>query len=417
MQRVSVVIGKKNGKTVKAYFGFKSLELVENITQLVNTATLVYSVLKRSDEMRYFDIQDGDDAVVYFDNKVMLTGYVYRIDHQIDSGTNDYTVLITSKSKDLVDSIIDMSLVKSYNARTVTLRSLLTRILNIHSPAMQLEFDLSTRGIENTPFTSQGVTSDDQVAIVAGQSVADTMQNLCLKYKVFIKNQKDGSLLITRGTSKKSKYSLINIKGDKYSNIKESNCFFDDENVFFSYIVQADAMASQTFNDEGGVIKSGNGVSVTSKQINPEVRNTRQFNMITTNGESENQLTEILRWKMNSMMYSSFQYNCTVYGWNVNPYDKKSPFWEANQVIDLKDDSVNGGIFARTLKGDFGIDDTLRCIECRFNYSATNGTTATMQLTNADVFLLTASEPLVTAITRRRKMRFDSQLIKSYTGL
>jgi prophage tail gpP-like protein len=280
-------------------------------------------------------VKIGDDIKFSADGKLVLSGYIEKIDTAYGKNRHDLLVSGRSFTADLVDSTIDGGV--HYDAQ-INLATIAESLIDnlFADPLTPAEIESATR-----PEIKIGVVVEDSIndfllseglGAEVGQTYFEVLEKFARKRQTILTTNERGEVVFARGHGDQSTpLRLQNKIGDATNNVKSAMSSEDRSKMFNLYSInsqpsrggfwQIDELSEDDlFNTEG-------------RTIDRTIRVSRKFFMVAENGSYRDQCDDRAQWEAVIKRSQSLKYSATVEG-----HSYKGETWFPNKSVGVVDE-------------------------------------------------------------------------------
>lgn len=281
----------------------------------------------------------GDPCVVKLAGDVVLTGYVDRLNINMDNGAHTLAMVGRSKCADVVDCSAEWPGFQIVNCNALAIATKLA----------------GRYGIKVTATGQKGPVLD-QFNLLHGERVWDVIERACRWSALLVYDQPDGNLLLTNAGTVRAASGVR--QGD---NVQSSAVTFGQDQRFSNY--RCFQQSVEVMNDVG------NGGNLVGVAEDPEIERYRLLEFVTEAphlGRDFNQRRAT--WEMNRRMARSTVLQVTVDSWR----DSDGRLWEPNTLVPVE--------MPGSKLGDIGAPVEMIVAAVSYQRDPTAGTTAHLTL-------------------------------------
>ena len=273
----------------------------------------------------------GQQARVFIDENLVITGYIESLDISYSAGSHSINVSGRDIGGDLIDSSIRQ---KSYIQRDFF--KLVNLVLVDNGYSIKVINNVGTLTLEPT----------ETIKTEQGDSVFDFLDRYAKKLQVLLKISPNGDLEIIREDDEVVKNFLIN-DFTQNNNILSASLNLSTVNRF---------NLIEVYSQDNNKTHTKTGISQKGTATDSNIRATRR-KVITMNTASQSKsLTALAEWNINLRRAKGSRYSCKVVGF----YSGKD-IWQPNKLVNIVDYTaqvkgnflIQGVEFSQSLQGSF----------------------------------------------------------------
>ena len=339
-----------NGKTFDL---FKQVDVSISLDNFAREGQII--VTEPPDDT--YSLKLNDEIKIYFDEILVLTGYLEDMSDSEDNSNHDITYNLRDKVCDLIDSSIPEKL---YTVKGVKkLKELIERAIS------GLGLDIKVIDDRNVDLDNSDKAGE------IGQLCGTFLMEYARANQSILNSDADGNVWIRKtGTdANKLKTYLIEEVNGKYNNILSSALSVSNKDRYHKYIVRSNQNTNTKAKDGKWSYSSVKG-----EITDDEVRKSRIFEKISEKPMTADQCKEAAKEEANLRRIRGFNYSCSVVGFSAN-----NELWFPGFITKLVDQK-------KGLSGDFLIKDV------QFTYSG-EGEMTSMTLTYPDAYKVKVEPP------------------------
>ena len=277
------------------------------------------------------DLKLGQQARVFIDTTLAITGYIESLDISYSSGSHSINVSGRDIGGDLIDSSIRQ---KSYIQRDF--QKLINLVLVDNGYSIKVINKVGTLTLEPT----------ETIKTEQGDSVFDFLDRYAKKLQVLLKINPNGDLEIIREDDEVVKNFLIN-DFTQNNNILSASLNLSTVNRF---------NAIQVYSQDNNRTHKKTSISQKGTAIDSSIRTTRRKIITIDTASQSKSLKALAEWNVNLRRAKGSRYSCKVVGF----YSGKD-IWQPNKLVNIVDLTaqvrgnflIQGVEFSQSLQGSF----------------------------------------------------------------
>lgn len=277
------------------------------------------------------DLKLGQQARVFIDTTLTITGYIESLDISYSAGSHSINVSGRDIGGDLIDSSIRQ---KSYIQRDF--QKLVNLVLIDNAYSIKVINKVGTLTLEPT----------ETIKTEQGDSVFDFLDRYAKKLQVLLKINPNGDLEIIREDDEVVKNFLIN-DFTQNNNILSASLNLSTVNRF---------NAIQVYSQDNNRTHKKTSISQKGTAIDSSIRTTRRKIITIDTASQSKSLKALAEWNVNLRRAKGSRYSCKVVGF----YSGKD-IWQPNKLVNIVDLTaqvrgnflIQGVEFSQSLQGSF----------------------------------------------------------------
>lgn len=278
------------------------------------------------------DIKLSQEAKVYVDNNLLITGFIEDIEKEVSANSHSITV----SGRDVGGDIVDSSIVqKSYSQRNF--EKLINLVLKDNGFIIDVINKVGSLNLE----------SAEKIKTEQGETVFNFLDRYAKKLQVLLKTDNKGNLTIIREDDDVVKNMLIN-NYTSDTNILSSKIKLSTVDRF--NLVEVYSQASN---------KSYTNIGISQKGIatDSQIRSTRRKIVVMNTASESKSLKALAEWNITLRRAKSSRYTCQTLGF----YSSNKTLWQPNTLVDIIDYDmeiegtflIQGVEFSQSSRGSF----------------------------------------------------------------
>lgn len=293
------------------------------------------------------DLKLGQEAKVYIDDNIVITGFIEDLDREISENSHSITLSGRDIGGDMIDSNIKQ---KSYTQRNFEL--LANLVLKDNS--------FSTKIINKVGLLR--LEAKETIKTEKGETIFNFLDRYAKKLQVLLKIDANGNLNIIREDDSVVKNMLIN-NHTSDTNILTSRLKLSTVDRF--NVVEIYSQSNNTTHTKTGISQKGTATD-------PQIRATRRKIVTMDTSTESKSLKALAEWNITLRRAKGSRYTCRTLGF----YSSNKTLWQPNTLVDIIDYDmevegtflIQGVQFSQSKQGSF---TTLEIVEQgAFNLSA-----------------------------------------------
>lgn len=357
------------------YINFKSATIRRSMETLAGTFDFIATI----DQTNNFPIKLQDSVRVIVEDKVVLTGFVEVLSPSYTNDSHEIRVSGRDVTGDVVDSSILEPLNLSPSKGTITLLTVVEKILEGNSISIPV-IDKANPD----PFKA-----GDKIDAEVGQNMFEVIDKYCAKRQVLATTDGEGNIILTRGSSDTLNARLIH-RHDTFdenlidsakkailptntreNNILEANSEFSMTERFNRYVVKTQQNLS-SLNAILATIDPSTAVDQTGEATDSDVRSTRILTIQADTSNSTQTATERAVWESNIRRSRSFNYTCVVQGF-IAQTSPEILLWQPNFLVEVQDEKsdIDSFLLIKSVIYTFSLDGSKTELNLSFKDSFT----------------------------------------------
>lgn len=273
----------------------------------------------------------GDKIEVLLDGILDFTGYIERIADNESRDNHDITYRARSSVADLIDSIVPD------NVKSLEGVSLFAGLVQLCIDGQGLSERIKVLDYVGASFGDSSAPK----AAETGQTIVDFLQDNARIVQVFLNDDGEGNVLITRPGGKHATL-LQNITNSMDNNIISCSMALDNSQRFNKFIVYSNgSINSENVTDEN--------MDLQGEAVDSEISETRISGKVAEKPLTSDECTKAAEEEVNIRRARSFSYSCIVAGFSGN-----GELWQQGKGVTLKDDrrGIDGLFVVNTVSWD-----------------------------------------------------------------
>lgn len=278
------------------------------------------------------DLKLGQEAKVYIDDNIVITGFIEDLEREISADSHSITLSGRDIGGDIVDSDIKQ---KSYTQRNFEL--LVNLVLRDNNFTTKVINKVGLLKLEST----------ETIKTEQGETIFAFLDRYAKKLQVLLKIDAKGNLNIIREDDSVVKNMLIN-NHTSDTNILSSKLKLstvDRFNVIEVYSQGNNKTHTKTSISQKGIAKD------------PQIRITRRKIATMDTASESKSLKALAEWNVNLRRAKGSRYTCRTLGF----YSSNKTLWQPNTLVDIIDYNmevqgtflIQGVQFSQSLQGSF----------------------------------------------------------------
>jgi prophage tail gpP-like protein len=277
------------------------------------------------------DLKLGQQARVFIDDNLVITGYIESLDISYSAGSHSINVSGRDIGGDLIDSSIRQ---KSYIQRDF--KKLINLVLTDNGYSIKVINKVGTLTLEPT----------ETIKTEQSDSIFDFLDRYAKKLQVLLKINPSGDLEIIREDDEVVKNFLIN-DFTQNNNILSASLSLTTVNRF---------NVIQVYSQDNNQTHTKTGISQKGAATDYNIRTTRRKTITMNTASQSKSLTSLAEWNINLRRAKGSKYSCKVVGF----YSGKD-IWQPNKLVNIIDYTaqvkgnflIQGVEFSQSLQGSF----------------------------------------------------------------
>lgn len=278
------------------------------------------------------DIKLGQQAKVYIDNNLLITGFIEDLDKEVSPNSHSKTASGRDIGGDIIDSDIKQ---KSYNQRNFEL--LCNLVLKDNGFTIKVINKVGLLKLE----------AKETIKTEQGQSIFNFLDKYAKKLQVLLKMDNKGNLTIIREDDSVVKNMLI-------------NNYTSDTNILSSRLklTTVDRFnVIEVYSQGNNKTHTKTGISQKGSAIDSQIRKTRRKILTMDTASESKSLKALAEWNINVRRAKGSRYTCKTIGF----YSSNNTLWQPNTLVDIVDYDmevqgtflIQGVEFSQSLQGSF----------------------------------------------------------------
>lgn len=278
------------------------------------------------------DIKLGQQAKVYIDDNLLITGFIEDLDKEVSPNSHSKTASGRDIGGDIIDSDIKQ---KSYNQRNFEL--LCNLVLKDNGFTIKVINKVGLLKLE----------AKETIKTEQGQSIFSFLDKYAKKLQVLLKMDNKGNLTIIREDNNIVKNMLIN-NHTSDTNILTSRLKLSTVDRF--NVVEVYSQGNNKTHTKTGISQKGSA-------IDSQIRKTRRKILTMDTASESKSLKALAEWNINVRRAKGSRYTCKTLGF----YSSNNTLWQPNTLVDIVDYDmevqgtflIQGVEFSQSLQGSF----------------------------------------------------------------
>lgn len=278
------------------------------------------------------DIKLGQQAKVYIDDNLLITGFIEDLDKEVSPNSHSKTASGRDIGGDIIDSDIKQ---KSYNQRNFEL--LCNLVLKDNGFTIKVINKVGLLKLE----------AKETIKTEQGQSIFSFLDKYAKKLQVLLKMDNKGNLTIIREDNNIVKNMLIN-NHTSDTNILTSRLKLSTVDRF--NVVEVYSQGNNKTHTKTGISQKGSA-------IDSQIRKTRRKILTMDTASESKSLKALAEWNINVRRAKGSRYTCKTLGF----YSSNNTLWQPNTLVDIVDYDmevqgtflIQGVEFLQSLQGSF----------------------------------------------------------------
>lgn len=278
------------------------------------------------------DIKLGQQAKVYIDDNLLITGFIEDLDKEVSPNSHSKTAAGRDIGGDIIDSDIKQ---KSYNQRNFEL--LCNLVLKDNGFTIKVINKVGLLKLE----------AKETIKTEQGQSIFSFLDKYAKKLQVLLKMDNKGNLTIIREDNNIVKNMLIN-NHTSDTNILTSRLKLSTVDRF--NVVEVYSQGNNKTHTKTGISQKGSA-------IDSQIRKTRRKILTMDTASESKSLKALAEWNINVRRAKGSRYTCKTLGF----YSSNNTLWQPNTLVDIIDYDmevqgtflIQGVEFSQSLQGSF----------------------------------------------------------------
>lgn len=278
------------------------------------------------------DIKLGQQAKVYIDDNLLITGFIEDLDKEVSPNSHSKTAAGRDIGGDIIDSDIKQ---KSYNQRNFEL--LCNLVLKDNGFTIKVINKVGLLKLE----------AKETIKTEQGQSIFSFLDKYAKKLQVLLKMDNKGNLTIIREDNNIVKNMLIN-NHTSDTNILTSRLKLSTVDRF--NVVEVYSQGNNKTHTKTGISQKGSA-------IDSQIRKTRRKILTMDTASESKSLKALAEWNINVRRAKGSRYTCKTLGF----YSSNNTLWQPNTLVDIVDYDmevqgtflIQGVEFSQSLQGSF----------------------------------------------------------------
>lgn len=328
------------------------------VSKSIDTLTGAFSFVSTATADNLFPARVGDAVKIVADEQDLLTGYVERL--TINYGVDNHTIEVSGRGKlaDLIDSSVKSTKEFTGGIFLVTIAETILQDLGI------------TSSVINNAGTVEVFTEDDIISADVGQPAFEFLETYAQKRQVFLNENEDGDLVLSRGSTGQAPIVLTNVLGGNFNNVKSASLDLNNSGRYNQYVVRSQ------LNPIFQLLSTlpNNVVDQSGSSTDTSIRSTRFLELNSDQSANSDDAENIAVWETNVRRARSLNYTAVVFG-----HTFCGSLIEPNTLITVRDNFCD-------------IDSDLLVRSVDYNYDLQNGSTTTIACAPKDAYTLEAEQ-------------------------
>lgn len=318
-----------------------------------------------------FPIRSGQACVIKVDKIPVITGFVENVSVTYDSGSHNIQIEGRDRTCDLIDSAIGPG---SEFSGPITFEELCKLTLS--------RMGLTNIKVINNVDDLDPFSGSELVSAEVDKKGFEFLESYARQRQVFLTTDGLGNLVITRGSDIIALTSIQNIIGSNNNNILSGSYSDNRSERYNRYeILSQKSPASISFGDDFDSGSEQNNETISNQSgssIDDEIRATRNLYMkLEEAGDSKTGIDRA-DWESTSRRVKGKKYSVTVQGFYQDL--KQTKLWVPNELVNVSDDFAD-------------IRSQMLIWSVEYNYSVSEGSTTTLELSPPDALQLLSLDP------------------------
>lgn len=313
------------------YEGFTDIAVNSALENFSSSFSFSTTVKENSLGVIQNDLKLGQEARVFVDERLVITGYIESLDVSYSAGSHSINVSGRDIGGDLIDSSI---LQKSYKQRDF--ERLINLVLVDNGYLIKVVNNVGTLTLEPT----------ETIKTEQGDSVFDFLDRYAKKLQTLLKINSSGDLEIIREDSEVVKNFLIN-DFTQNNNILSANLNLTSVNRF---------NVIEVYSQDNNKTHTKTGISQKGTATDSNIRTTRRKIITMETASQSKSLNSLAEWNVNLRRAKGSRYSCKVLG-----FYSGDDIWQPNKLVNIVDYTaqvkgnflIQGVEFSQSLQGSF----------------------------------------------------------------
>lgn len=290
------------------YEGFTDIAINDSIESFSSSFSFSATVKENKLGVLLNEIRLGDEAKVFIDDNLKITGFIEDIEEEGDASSHSITFSGRDIGGDIIDSDIRQ---KSYNQKNFEL--LINLVLKDNGFSIKVVNKVGLLKLE----------TNEVIKTKQGETIFEFLDRYAKKLQVLLKISNKGELLIIREDDSVVKNMLI-------------NNYTADTNILSSRLKLSTVDRFNTieiYSQSNNKTHSKVGVSQKGKATDPQIRTTRTRIALMNTATDNKTLNALAQWDVNLRRAKGSRYTCRVVGF----YSSSKTIWQPNTLVDIID--------------------------------------------------------------------------------
>lgn len=313
------------------YEGFTDIAVNSALENFSSSFSFSTTVKENSLGVIQNDLKLGQEARVFVDERLVITGYIESLDVSYSAGSHSINVSGRDIGGDLIDSSI---LQKSYKQRDF--ERLINLVLVDNGYLIKVINSVGTLTLEPT----------ETIKTEQGDSVFDFLDRYAKKLQTLLKINSSGDLEIIREDSEVVKNFLIN-DFTQNNNILSASLNLTSVNRF---------NVIEVYSQDNNKTHTKTGISQKGTATDSNIRTTRRKIITMETASQSKSLNSLAQWNVNLRRAKGSRYSCKVVG-----FYSGDDIWQPNILVNIVDYTaqvkgnflIQGVEFSQSLQGSF----------------------------------------------------------------
>lgn len=337
-----------------------------SVTRSLDTLSGEFAFEASRQENTQLPFSVGQQCKVFVDGSQVVEGFIDVVNVTYDPLSHEIFIQGRDKTSDVIDSTVGNVATFNGNISFVQL----------------IEKTLENNGITGIDVTDESgsaptFTAEDIESGGNEDTVFSFLENLARKRQVLLTTDGVGNIIITRSGDEQVEDEILNLPTAGISNILGGNISYDITDRFGKYSVFSQ-------DNNVGLAALGSGSDSTrsySRQgtsTDPEIRTSRQLNIIAEDSYNDTESENRAIWENNIRRVRSISYSVTIQGFTL----KNGDLWQPNKLVQVVDE------FAQ-------LNAIMLINSVTYNFSIDSGSTTSLSLVDQDAYKVEAEKPQV----------------------
>jgi len=348
----------------KKFDNFENATFTRSVVKLASK--FAFSAVSKQGSIDSFPVKEGQDCIVYADDKKVLTGYIEKI--SVSYGTDKHVIKIEGRSKtcDIVDTMV-FNL--NFGKKVGTLEQVAKKALELSGIKVNVIFQAPEVKINASQIKNAK----------SGEKLFKFLDRICRQHQVLMTDNEHGDLVFVKNEGALVEgFKVQNVKGLPGNNIKSAEFSWDTTERYRTYVCYSQTSLVDIADDPAAVLANINSSKTISKLeatgksdffVDRSIRNgrTKYFKMEQPTSV-EGELKARAEWEAINDAGKGLMYQVVLFG--HTPLSQESP-WQANLLVDVEDEFC-------------GIGEKMLIMSLTLDYSRGRGSTTRLSLTRKD---------------------------------